>query len=162
MAQTTDAPVRKRTLPRDKYELKNLKFLGDFMTAMGLTTTTAGEKIGLTQVSVYYWLKKDDARLSVVNKLIEACGYKLIIDYVSTEADPFEPEIYIEPKHDKLLTFLAVALQKEDKEKIANELGLGYTTVYYWLTHDDIFISYIFKIAELIGKRVKITIRKAQ
>ena len=28
----------------------------------------------------------------------------------------------------------------------------------YWLSHNDIFISYIFRIAEIIGKKVKVTI----
>lgn len=159
MPPINDSIVRPRALQKDKYELKNLKFLGDFMSAMGLTTTTAGEKIGLTQVSIYYWLKKDDARLSAVNKLIEACGYKLIIDLVDPDPDPKDTEIVIEVPREKLLSFLSEALSDQDKEEVAKKLNIGYTTIYYWFSHDDIFVSYIYKVAEAIGKKVKITIR---
>jgi hypothetical protein len=36
-------------------------------------------------------------------------------------------------------------------------MGIGNTTIYYWLSHDDVFISYIYKLAELAG--LKVTIR---
>ena len=130
------------------------------MTTLGLTTTSAGEKIGLTQVSIYYWLKKDDARLSMVNKLIDACGYKLIIELVEPVVNPADTEIIIEAPRDRLLSFLSEALSDQDKEAVAKQLGLGQTTIYYWFSHDDIFISYVYKIAEIIGKKVKITIRQ--
>lgn len=160
MPPTKDRIVRKRTLQKDRYELKNLKFLGDFMSATGLTTTTAGEKIGLSQVSIYYWLKKDDAHLSTVTKLIEACGFKLIIEYVpAEETDVRKTEIVIEVPREKRLSFLSEALSSADKEVVARELGIGLSTIYYWFDHDDIFISYIYKIADIIGMKVRITIR---
>lgn len=121
---------------------------------MGLNTTTAGEMIGVSQVSIYYWLKKDDAKLSAVEKLINACGYRLSIELV----DP-QQEIIMELNRAKRLSFLAEALSDQDKKKVSEELGIGLTSVYYWLTHDDIFVSYIYKIADIIGKKVKITIR---
>ena len=160
MPPIIDGVARKRALQKGKYDLHNLKFLGDFMTTLGLTTTSAGEKIGLTQVSIYYWLKKDDARLSMVNKLIDACGYKLIIELVEPVVNPADTEIIIEAPRDRLLSFLSEALSDQDKEAVAKQLGLGQTTIYYWFSHDDIFISYVYKIAEIIGKKVKITIRQ--
>ena len=160
MPPINEGVARKRTLQKDKYDLHNLKFLGDLMKTIGLTTTSAGEKIGLSQVSIYYWLKKDDARLSMVNKLIEACGYSLTIDLVEPVVNPADTEIIIDAPREKLLSFLSEALSGHDKEAVAGKLGLGVTTVYYWFSHDDIFVSYIYKIAEEIGKKVKITIRK--
>lgn len=160
MPQVSDSVARKRSLQKDKYDLHNLKFLGDFMSTLGLTTTTAGEKIGLSQVSIYYWLKKDDAKLSVVNKLIEACGYTLSIELVEPVVDPSDTEIIIEVQRGRLLSFLSDALSDQDKELVSKQLGIGSTTIYYWLSHDDIFVSYIYKVAEVIGKKVKITIRK--
>jgi len=154
MPPKQDGSPRVRSFQRDKYDLKNLKFLGDFMSALGLNTTTAGEKIGISQVSVYYWLKKDDAKLSTVEKLINACGYSLSIEFV----DP-EMEIIMEINRTKRLSFLSEALSVCDKEMIAKELGMGLTGIYYWLSHDDVNISYIYRIAELIGKKVKVTIR---
>lgn len=160
MPPTKDRIVRKRTLQKDRYELKNLKFLGDFMSATGLTTTTAGEKIGLSQVSIYYWLKKDDAHLSMVEKLIEACGFRLVIEYVpQEEPSSYGTEIVIEVPRERRLSFLSETLSSADKETVARELGIGLSTIYYWFDHDDIFVSYIYRIAEILGRGVKITIR---
>ena len=130
------------------------------MSALELTTTTAAEKIGLPQVSVYYWLKKDDARLSAVDNLIDKCGYILSIDYVPLNPEPeSNTEIYLEPPKRKRLSFLANALSEQDKQMVAEKLNMGFSTIYYWQEHDDIFISYIYKIADILEKKVKITIR---
>lgn len=157
--QKDSAAPRVRAFQKDKYDLKNLKFLGEFMSALGLNTTTAGEKIGISQVAIYYWLKKDDARLSAVTNLIEACGYKLTIELVSDPAADSNDVIIIEKPHSKKLSFLVDALADQDKEALAKKIGIGFSTIYYWFEHDDIYVSYIYQIAEAIGKKVKITIR---
>ena len=163
MPPVKDKIVRKRTLQKDKYKLKNLKFLGEFMTALGLTTTSAAQKVGLTQVSIYYWLKKDDAKLSAVENLIDKCGFILSIDLIPVEQDPqSNTEIVLELPKRKRLSFLEDALSQQDKEQVASKLDIGFSTIYYWLEHDDIFISYIYKIAETIGYKVKISIRPKQ
>ena len=151
------AAARNKTLPAGKYPLKNLKFLGDFMMTLRLTTTTAAEKAGLTQVTVYYWLKKDDAHLSSVENLINAWGYRLSFELVS--ADDEISIVNIELPDEKRLAFLERAMVGVDRMELQKKLGIGTTTIYYWLTHDDIFISYIFRIAEALGKKVKINIR---
>jgi hypothetical protein len=157
--QKPKAAQKPRALQRDKYALKNLKFLGDFLSAMNLTTTTAGEKAGVSQVTVYYWLKKDDAHLSSVENLINACGYRLTFDFVPLETEETPADISIELASERRLSFIARNINGIDKEELARKLGVGGTTVYYWLSHDDIFISYIYRIADAIGKRVKISIR---
>lgn len=163
MPPVKDKIVRKRTLQKDKYELKNLKFLGEFMTALGLTTTSAAQTVGLTQVSIYYWLKKDDAKLSAVENLIDKCGFKLSIDLIPVEQDPqSNTEIVLELPKRKRLSFLEEVLSQQDKEQVAKKMDIGFSTIYYWLEHDDIFISYIYKIAEAIGHKVKISIRPKQ
>ena len=149
--------ARNKTLPAGKYPLKNLKFLGDFMTTLRLTTTTAAEKAGLTQVTVYYWLKKDDAHLSSVENLINAWGYRLSFELVSPDDEI--SIVNIELPNEKRLAFLERAMVGVDRMELQKKLGIGTTTIYYWLTHDDIFISYIFQIAEALGKKVKINIR---
>lgn len=149
--------TRNKTIPAGKYPLKNLKFLGDFMTALRLTTTTAAEKAGLTQVTVYYWLKKDDAHLSSVERLINAWGYKLSFELVSPGEE--DSIVNIELASEKRLSFLERAMANVDRAELQKRLGIGTTTIYYWLTHDDIFISYIFQIAEAMGKKVKVNIR---
>ena len=150
-------PARQKKLQTSKYELKNLKFLGDFMTTLGLSTTTAAEKCGLTQVSVYYWLRKDDAHYSSVERLINAWGYKLKMELVSPD-DQETSIVVIDKPDERRLAFLERAIAEAGRGEIQKQLGIGNTTIYYWLTHDDIFISYIFRIAEIIGKKVKVTI----
>lgn len=157
--QKDSAALRTRAFQKDKYDLKNLKFLGEFMSALGLNTTTAGEKIGISQVAIYYWLKKDDARLSAVTNLIEACGYKISIELVAEPDRDSNDVIIIEKPQSKKLSFLAEALADQDKEALAKKIGIGFSTIYYWFEHDDIYVSYIYQIAEAIGKKVKITIR---
>lgn len=147
----------KRVLQPGKYELKNLKFLGDFMTTLGITTTVAAKKADLTQVTVYYWLKKDDAHLSSVERLINAWGYKLEFELVSKEEE--NSIVRIETPNTRRLAFLERALSNVDREWLRQQLEIGTTTIYYWMSHDDIFISYIYRIAEVLDKKVSVTIR---
>lgn len=160
--KTDSATRRPRAFEKGKYDLRNLKFLGEFMSKVGLNTTSAGEKIGISQVSVYYWLKKDDARLSAVVSLIEACGYNVFFDLVDPEVLAPENGIFIETKPrfpEKRLSFLYEALDGVDKEDLAKRIQAGYSTLYYWFQHDDLLVSCIFKIADAIGKKVRVCIR---
>ena len=51
---------------------------------------------------------------------------------------------------DKNLSFLDEALTRYGivRKDAAAKLGIGYTALYYWFQHDDVFISYVYKIAE--------------
>ena len=52
------------------WNVKNLKFLVDFMDATGMTTTDVANKIGLSsRQSVYHWLVTDDVKFSNIIKL---------------------------------------------------------------------------------------------
>lgn len=160
--ETISVKRRRRPLDQEDYQLRNLRFLGDFMRMRQLSTTQAGAMIGMTQVGVYYWFKRDDARLSQVDKLIAACGYSLNFEFLDREQET-NPLISIEVARTKRLSFLSEALDSLEKKKdVAGKLGLASSTIYYWLTKDDIFISYIYKIAEIIGKKVKVTIRQVR
>ena len=58
-----------------KWELQNLKFVGEFMEVNGLSTTMIAEKLDISRQSVYYWLKKDDAMISnIYNRNSEKLG----------------------------------------------------------------------------------------
>lgn len=160
MLQKKTAKVPQKRVPnKANYELNNLKFLGDFMSAKGITTTEAGEKVGKSQVSIYYWLKHDDARLSAVEELINAYGFSLYIDFVDDRKSDNRDDIIITMDYEKRLSFLSVALNSVNKDELAAFLDISPSTIYYWLYHDDIQISYIYKIAEFLGRKVKILIR---
>ena len=38
------------------------------------------------------------------------------------------------------------------------KMNVGTTTIYYWLSHDDVFISYMYKFADVTGLRFAIKI----
>ena len=156
--QITKVP-QKRVPNKANYELNNLKFLGDFMSAKGITTTEAGAKVGKSQVSIYYWLKHDDARLSVVEELINAYDYNLYIEFVDEKKADSRHIINITNSYEKRLSFLSAALNSVDKEELAKFLDISSSTIYYWLYHDDIQISYIYRIADFLGKIVKINLQ---
>lgn len=163
MSEGVNAPVE--ILNQDeKWNCKNLKFLTDFMEETGLTVATLAESIGLTRQSIYHWLQIDEVKISLIYKLFEANGYKITFDYVkgrSQEGINSYVDMAVEREPgEKNLSFLASALKryKLRREPLSEKLGIGKTTIYYWLCHDEIFISYIFKIAEIAGLRVVIRI----
>ena len=60
------------------WNVKNLRFLVDFMDATGMTTTDVANKIGLSsRQSVYHWLVTDDVKFSNIIKFFDACGYDI-------------------------------------------------------------------------------------
>lgn len=158
-AAAKERTTRNKTFQPEKYDLHNLRFLGEFMTKMGLTTTKLAEKAGLSQVSIYYWLKKDDAHLSSVEHVLNAWGYNLRLDLVPVADENEKVLIHIfDSSDDRRLSFLERALEGVSREELRKKLGIGKTTIYYWLSHDDISISYITKIAEFLDKQVYIYI----
>lgn len=69
-------------------------------------------------------------------------------------------EVERESMTGKRLEFLASALKRYNiyREEISPKMGIGTTTIYYWLSHDDVFISYIYQLAEVAGLKVSIKI----
>lgn len=153
-----------------KWNLTHLKFLTDFMEETGLTTAAIAEMLGISRQAVYYWFKKDEVRLSMIYKLFEAYNYKIEFDFIkerSSEGEPARVEMEVErPKlpGDKKLEFLASALKRYNisREDVQPKMNIGTTTIYYWLSHDDVFISYMYKFAEVTGLKfaIKITPKK--
>ena len=148
-----------------QWNLVHLKFLTDFMEETGLTTASVAELVGISRQAVYYWFKKDNVRISMIYKLFEAYGYKIEFDLIKvrpTEGEParVEMEVERESKTGKRLEFLASALKRYNiyREEISPKMGIGITTIYYWLSHDDVFISYIYQLAEVAGLKVSIKI----
>ena len=85
----------------------------------------------------------------------------------SSEGEPARVEMEVErPKlpGDKKLEFLASALKRYNisREDVQPKMNIGTTTIYYWLSHDDVFISYMYKFAEVTGLKfaIKITPNK--
>ncbi len=149
-----------------KWNLTHLKFLTDFMEETGLTTATVAELVGISRQAVYYWFKRDDVRLSMIYKLFEAYNYRIEFDFIkerSTEGEAAKVEMEVEREPEtsgKRLAFLASALKRYSiyREEVQPKMNVGTTTIYYWLSHDDVFISYMYKFAEVTGLKFSIKI----
>jgi len=149
-----------------QWNLKYLKFVNAFLKQIGLTEKTAAEKAGIVRQTIYHWFGKDDAMLSSIENLINACGYKLVFSLEKKSHEVGDAILTINQKevpateNDKRLDFLAKALDRYgiQRREAAEKLGLGYTALYYWFRNDDVFVSYIYKIAELYDLKVNIKI----
>jgi len=157
-----EAPLEKKSYRKNWDEVSNLRFLVRFFEETNMSISQAADVLGSTRQSVYFWLVKDDARFSVVNDLIEKCGYSLSFELIKKRVEDSLISIEVPHKKDeKRLSFFSDALKKYGitKEDLSSKLDIGLTAVYYWFRVDDCFISYIFKTAQLYDLNVKIHIR---
>lgn len=118
------------------------------MEETGLTIANIAELVGLSRQAVYYWFKKDEVRLSLIYKLFEVYNYNIEFDFIrdrSTEGEPAKVEMEVERQKlpgGKRLEFLASALKRYNiaRDDVQPKMNVGTTTIYYWLSHDDVFI----------------------
>ena len=145
-----------------KWELQNLKFIGEFMEVNGLSTTMIAEKLGISRQSVYYWLKKDDAMISNIYGLFDAYGLKIRFELKEegTEESPMKiPGVGIAVKKPRIGFFESFIKRKGIKrEQVAEVFGVKKCTVDHWFQFDDCFFSYICRFAQLNNLEVKYTV----
>lgn len=55
--------------------VKRLKFFTDFLALEDLSLDDVANIIGMTRPSISHWIAVDDARLDLIQDIIEACGY---------------------------------------------------------------------------------------
>lgn len=157
---------RSENFKNGQWELKYLQFVNSFILQSGMSMGEAAEKAGITRQTIYHWFDLDDAKISSVIKFIKGCGYKVEFslkpanDKVGDALVTINAKSFQETVGDKCLSFLDEALDRYgiQRKEAAERLGLGYTALYYWFKHDDVFISYIYKIAEQNGLKLVIKI----
>ena len=64
-----------------QWQVKNLKFLAEFMNQTGLTTGDIAKGVGLLRNSVTRWFMVDDTTLSRIITAADYYGYDFIISY---------------------------------------------------------------------------------
>ena len=121
---------------------KRLQFLESLMAAIGVSKPELAHLMRMTPQNIFAYFKRDDMRLSCAMQIVDRLGYEL--SFSLDRENPSSP--------------LCVVARKD----IADRLGLNYTGVNRWFFIDDMAISYIFKIAELYGLKVKTTIKPKQ
>lgn len=151
--------------------VKRLKFFTDFLATENMTYEDAATIVGMTRPSIAHWINIDDARLDLVQDIIEARGYEFEIflsrdeketdgskrisidDFITLDKNEYRP---------KRLSFLTLALRRYDigKTELARSLGLGYTSIRYWFASDTILLSNLFAVCEEWNFSIRISMRK--
>ena len=147
---------------------KRLQFLISLMEIRGVSKKDLASIMGVSVQNIFVYFKRDDMKLSLAQEMAERLGYNLSYRLEKDDAASRDVVLDIEGLVGKdgiqRLAFLKVAMAQYgiDRKTLAEQLGIGYTGVNRWFKVDDIAISYLYKIAELYGLKVKIkgTIRK--
>ena len=147
---------------------KKLQFLLSLMESKGVGKNEIARMMGVTPQNVFTYFKRDDIKLSYAQEIANKLGYDLSFRLESEDAQQRNVIMEIEGLVGKdglqRLAFLRVAMSQYgiERKDLAEKLGISYTGVNRWFKVDDIAISYLYKIAELYGLKVKIkgTIRK--
>ena len=153
----------------DTSQEPRLKFLRDFMNTCGDSAADIARVIGLTRAGISHWFIHDDCKLSYCETYINNRGYELSIELKTATVSP-DGMVSINIVKDPLaqeetgcrrVRFLQTALAKQgiSKVRVAKDLGMKANSVRHWFAVDDIYVSYIFKIAELYGLKVSIDIK---
>lgn len=147
---------------------KKLQFLLSLMESKGVGKHELARMMGVSPQNVFTYFKRDDMKLSYAQEVASKLGYDLSFRLESEDAPLRNVIVDIEGLVGKdglqRLAFLRIAMSQYgiERKKLAEQLGLNYTGVNRWFKVDDIAFSYIYKIAELYGLKVRIkaSIRK--
>lgn len=155
---------------RKKYALipqdlpyQRLAFLLDFIYAAQVDFDKVGEITGTNRTTVYHWLRRDDTRLSYANKIVKENGYTLTVALVRDSEETTVINISDIPGWQENnyelhpLAFLEFALKKYgvSKVQLADMLGMSKAGVNQWWKSQDILISRIYQIADVLNCSVR-------
>ncbi len=148
-----------------QWDLKYLQFVSAFITQTGMTYVEAAKKAGIARQTMHHWFELDDAKIASIIRFIDRCGYTVKFALKPDTNKIGDALVTINSRDtfdtigDKNLSFLDEALTRYGivRKDAAAKLGIGYTALYYWFQHDDVFISYVYKIAE--QNNLKLVIR---
>ena len=141
---------------------KKLQFLLSLMESKGVGKHEMARMMGVSPQNIFTYFKRDDIKLSYAQEMAGKLGYDLSFRLESENAPKQNIIMEIEGLVGKdglqRLAFLRVAMSQYgiERKKLAEQLGLNYTGVNRWFKVDDIALSYIYRIAELYGLKVKI------
>ena len=141
---------------------KRLQFLLSLMEVRGVSKHELARIMGVSPQNIFTYFKRDDMKLSYAQEVAAKLGYDLSIRLESENAPQRNVIVDIEGLVGKdglqRLAFLRIAMSQYgiERKALAEQLELNYTGVNRWFKVDDIAISYIYKIAELYGLKVKI------
>ena len=141
---------------------KRLQFLLSLMEIRKVSKHELARIMGVSPQNIFTYFKRDDMKLSYAQEMASRLGYDLSyrLEREGTESRDVVLDIEGLVGKDGLqrLAFLRVAMSQYgiERKRLAEQLGLNYVGVNRWFKVDDIAISYLYKIAELYGLKVKI------
>ena len=141
---------------------KRLHFLLSLMEVRGVSKHELARIMGVSPQNIFTYFKRDDMKLSVAQEMASRLGYDLSYRLEKEGGAARDVVVDIEGLVGKdglqRLAFLRVAMSQYgiERKKMAEQLELNYTGVNRWFKVDDIALSYIYKIAELYGLKVRI------
>jgi len=146
---------------------KNLKFLVALLANAEMTKVDLAKMMGKSPQNIFKYFKLDDMKLSFAQEIAAKMGYDLCFR-LEAENRPLE-KVTIEVEDlikstpgaqlsVRRMSFLRVAMSVYDMDRrtIADKLELAPAAVTRWFAVDDIYISYIFRIAEIYGLHVSV------
>ena len=162
------------TFKNGRWELKNLKFLEEFMFQLNLTTGDVARALGVTRNAVTRWFIFDNTSVRNVMKVADCYGYDLGISYMGLPPKETEIEnttLIIENVATKRvqdidltkrLAFIRVAMASYGKtlEDVAAALQVRRDAVQKIFQIDDTSFFNIYQIAETFGWHVFITFKE--
>lgn len=141
---------------------KRLQFLLSLMEIRRVSKHELARIMGVSPQNIFVYFKRDDMKLSVAQEMASRLGYDLSYRLVKEDGQARDVLLDIEGLVGKdglqRLAFLRVAMGQYgiERKALAEQLDLNYTGVNRWFKVDDIALSYLYKIAELYGLKVKI------
>ena len=141
---------------------KRLQFLLSLMEIRRVSKHELARIMGVSPQNIFVYFKRDDMKLSVAQEMASRLGYDLSYRLVKEDGQARDVVLDIEGLVGKdglqRLAFLRVAMGQYgiERKALAEQLDLNYTGVNRWVKVDDIALSYLYKIAELYGLKVKI------
>lgn len=145
----------------------NLKFLVALLSSTGMTKVDLARMMGKSPQNIFTYFQRDDMKLSLAQEIADKMGYVLSFRLESENQPTSNVSIQVEDLVKstpgaqlsvKRMSFLRLAMSvyNMDRKTIADKLDLAPAAVTRWYAVDDIYVSYIFKIAEIYGLKVNI------
>lgn len=133
----------------------HLNFLVEFLRTQhpeGIQVCAVSRKVGVSPPTISILLHKDDANLSTVEKIFEAYGYSLVLDFrKDTPAGVYRPTEM--PAEAGTLAGLVSILRQMKKtiHSVSLAAGVDYSVVKRLFTQGDMKISTLRRILDVNG-----------
>lgn len=146
---------------REKQLISTVKPFEDFVASKGLTYREVAAAVGLSVTGVTKWLMVDDMSLVNLHAVAEAFHYTLEVELKDKEVVIDNVVVIDDNTGQKKLRFVEQALyrKKITKRELAKRLGKSYPAISRWFLVDNLMLSELNNIAEVLDMNLNYTFR---